>query len=288
MLDHGNRTLVATVIFVDIVGYSKHTVAEQMQLRMRFNEIVHGALGNIALDERILMDTGDGAALCFLGDPEDGLLVANMLREALIQGTEQPALKMRLGINLGGVKLIKDINGQPSVIGDAINSAQRIMSFAEPNQILVSRSFCEMISSLNPGSGRLFQYVGVRKDKHVREHEIYLIGDAYPGAFLQAGQGEELAVGEKDTEVTGICSARFEPAFLSQLEACSIKYIGPIARAMVKKSIRYSQNPIHLCHSLAGYIPEEIQRTDFLEEALSYCGIPHTLPDLRAESSESD
>ena len=137
MFDHGNRTLVATVIFVDIVGYSKHPVSIQMQLRMRFNEIVHGVLGDIALNERILLDTGDGAALCFLGDPEDGLLVAHLLRDALLQGKDEPALQLRFGINLGGVKLMKDINGQPSVIGDAINSAQRIMSFAEPNQILV-------------------------------------------------------------------------------------------------------------------------------------------------------
>jgi hypothetical protein len=285
MFDHGNRTFVATVIFVDIVGYSKHTVSIQMQLRMRFNEIVHGVLGDIALNERILLDTGDGAALCFLGDPEDGLLVANLLRDALLQGKDEPPLQLRLGINLGGVKLIKDINGQPSIIGDAINSAQRIMSFAEPNQILVSRSFCEMISNLNPSHERLFQYMGVRKDKHVREHEIYVIEGAYPGSHGRPGQGDMNAMeGGGETLEAG----KFEPAFLSNLEACSIKYIGPIGRVMVNKVRRYSQNPVHFCHSLAGYIPEEIQRTDFLQEALSYCGISHTLTNPRAENGESD
>lgn len=260
MLDHGNRTLVATVIFVDIVGYSKHTVSEQMQLRTRFNEIVHGVLDDTGPNERILLDTGDGAALCFFGDPENVLGVANRLRNAILKEENKPALKMRLGINLGGVKLISDINGHPSVIGDAINSAQRIMSFAEPNQILVSRSFCDLISSLNPGYNCMFQYMGVRKDKHIREHEIYVVDRDYSGTSAHAVEGTEEG------------SARFEADLLSRIEACSIKYIGPIARVMVNKTLGHVRDPEHLCHRLADYVPEEVQRADFLREALSCCG----------------
>ena len=82
---------------------------------------------------------------------------------------------MRLGINLGPVRLVKDINGQPNIIGDGINVAQRVMSFSEPGQIVVSRSFYEVVSCLSEGYGRLFHYEGSRTDKHVREHEIYTV-----------------------------------------------------------------------------------------------------------------
>src|SRR3970040_1804296 len=134
------------------------------------------ALANVAPSDRIILDTGDGAALSFLGDPEDALYVSLSLREAL-EGPQPPGpeLKMRLGINLGPVRLVKDINGQPNIIGDGINVAQRVMSFSEPGQIVVSRSFYEVVSCLSEGYGRLFHYEGSRTDKHVREHEIYTV-----------------------------------------------------------------------------------------------------------------
>src|SRR5207253_3001177 len=78
-----------------------------------------------------------------------------------------------LGINLGPVKLVRDINANVNALGDGINVAQRIMSFAGPNQVLVSRSFFEVISRLSDDYNRLFRYDGVRQDKHVREHTVY-------------------------------------------------------------------------------------------------------------------
>ncbi len=41
---------------------------------------------------------------------------------------------MRAGINLGPVRLVRDINSQPNIIGDGINVAQRVMSFAQPGR----------------------------------------------------------------------------------------------------------------------------------------------------------
>ena len=83
---------------------------------------------------------------------------------------------MRIGINLGPVKLVKDINGHPNIIGDGINVAQRIMSFARPGQIVVSRSYYDVVSNLASEYAKLFTYEGSRTDKHVREHEIYVVG----------------------------------------------------------------------------------------------------------------
>jgi len=53
------------------------------------------------------------------------------------------------------------------------------MGFAEPGQILVSRSYCDAVSRLSPQYAGLFNFMGSRTDKHVREHEVYAIG--YPG-----------------------------------------------------------------------------------------------------------
>jgi hypothetical protein len=171
-----NRTFICSVVFLDIVEYSRKPVAEQIFFKERLNTLLTQALANIAPNDRIILDTGDGAALSFLGDPEDALYVSLSLREALQRPQPPgPELKIRLGINLGPVRLVKDINGQPNIIGDGINVAQRVMGFSQPGQIMVSRSFYEVVSCLSEGYGRLFHYEGSRTDKHVREHEIYTV-----------------------------------------------------------------------------------------------------------------
>jgi len=193
-----NRTFICSVVFLDIVEYSRKPVAEQIFFKERLNTLLTEALSNVAPNDRIILDTGDGAALSFLGDPEDALFVSLSLREALqMPQPPGPELKIRLGINLGPVRLVKDINGQPNIIGDGINVAQRVMGFSHPGQILVSRSFYEVVSCLSEGYGKLFHYEGSRTDKHVREHEIYTVqattaslqrsaaarpGDAQPGS----------------------------------------------------------------------------------------------------------
>jgi hypothetical protein len=71
---------------------------------------------------------------------------------------------------------VRDLNAQLNIIGDGINVAQRVMSFAETGQLLVSRSFYEVVSCLSKDYESLFGYVGARTDKHVREHEVYVVG----------------------------------------------------------------------------------------------------------------
>jgi hypothetical protein len=167
-----NKTTICSVVFLDIVEYSKKSVAEQIKLKNSFNAFISHAIKNVPVNDRIILDTGDGAAISFLGDPEDALLSAMKLRDSVI--SEQDFF-VRIGINLGPVRLVEDINKQPNIVGDGINVSQRIMNFAQPNQILVSRSFFDVISCVTDEYAKLFEYQGSRTDKHVREHEIYAV-----------------------------------------------------------------------------------------------------------------
>lgn len=182
-MEERSKTIMCSVLFLDIVEYSKKSVSGQIALKERFNAFLSIAIRDVPLDDRIILDTGDGAALSFLGDVEDALQVALSLRESLRNesiNAELPLL-VRMGINLGPVRLVKDINGQPNIVGDGINVAQRIMAFSDPGQILVSRSYYDAVSRLSPEYGEMFHYQGSRTDKHVREHEVYAIG--YAGEF---------------------------------------------------------------------------------------------------------
>ncbi|HYN28066.1 MAG TPA: PEGA domain-containing protein [Burkholderiales bacterium] len=177
MPERANRTFICSVLFLDIAEYSKKPVSEQIQLKDQFNTLIAEAIRDIAPNDRIILDTGDGVAINFLGDPEDALFVAMSLRESFApRPNEPPKLPARIGINLGPVRLVRDLNGQPNIIGDGINVAQRVMGFALPGQILVTRSYFEMVSHISEGYAKLFRNEGSRTDKHVREHDIYSVG----------------------------------------------------------------------------------------------------------------
>ena len=173
-MESSSRTLVCSVLFLDIIEYSKKPVAEQLQLKQTFNRCLATALEQVPSRDRIILDTGDGAAVTFMGDPEDALFAALTMRN---MAGEVP---VRLGVNLGPVRLVKDLNGQMNIIGDGINVAQRIMSFASPGQLLVSRSFYEVVSCLSRDYLNLFRHEGSRTDKHVREHEVYSVVGGTP------------------------------------------------------------------------------------------------------------
>lgn len=184
MSENPHRTIVCSVLFLDIEGYSKRSVTEQLTLKQQFNAFLVVALLHVATDDRIVLDTGDGAAVCFLSDPEDSLFAAMSLRDATsaTDTSQTPPMHLRIGINLGPVRLLKDINNQINIIGDGINDAQRVMSFAEPGKILVSRSYYEVVSRLSNDYVRLFAFEGTRTDKHVREHDVYAVGLPTPGS----------------------------------------------------------------------------------------------------------
>ena len=195
MLDQANRTFICSVVFIDLVGYSKKPVTEQIRLKTALTNNLSEAIQDIPVNDRIILDTGDGAAISFLGDPEDALFVTLSLREKMIKEGMTATMveasgedSVRMGINLGPVKLVKDINGHPNIIGDGINVAQRIMSFARPGQIVVSRSYYDVVSNLASEYAKLFTYEGSRTDKHVREHEIYVVGH-HEGALQKAKDG---------------------------------------------------------------------------------------------------
>jgi len=87
-------------------------------------------------------------------------------------------LPVRMGINLGPVSLMKDLNGLDNVIGDGINVAQRIMSFAGSGELMVSRQFYDIVSRLSDDYAAMFKPEGSRTDKHERAYDVYSVSKA--------------------------------------------------------------------------------------------------------------
>ena len=178
-----NRAFVCSVLFLDIVGYSKKPVKDQLSLKQRMNAALRDALREIPETDRIVLETPHGAAVSFLGGAEDALSVAQSLSQAA-PSSEQPAAAgtlsgaadyLRFGINLGPVRVSTDDAGQPSIVGDGLNVAELIVGFADPGAVLASRAYFEVVTRISATHTPRFRYVGAPTDQNVREHPVYAV-----------------------------------------------------------------------------------------------------------------
>ena len=263
-IKRNNRTWLCSVLFMDIVEYSKHSVDHQMMVKQSFSTLVSEALKSLPNDDCIKLDTGDGAAICYLGAPEEVLYVAMGLRDAFVdvKAICETCYGVRMGINLGPVKILEDINGQRNIIGDGINAAQRIMSFAEPNQLLVSRAYYDVISCLSEENPGMFAYIGVHNDKHVRPYDVYKV--------LSAGGIRQAAVTAAENALPAVTAATEQPAanlderILQIVQEQLALIIGPMASVLVRQAMRKSSSIDQLYKILAEEIPTDVERERFL------------------------
>ncbi|HZD26718.1 MAG TPA: adenylate/guanylate cyclase domain-containing protein, partial [Alphaproteobacteria bacterium] len=203
--------------------------------------------------------------------PEDALFAATAVNDAVKRLPDQEAFTLRVGINLGPVKVVVDLNGQPNIIGDGINVAQRVMSFADEGEILVSRSYYEVVARLQEGNERLFRYLGVRKDKHVREHQVYAFG------------GSEMRPCAPAATTTP-----FDEDAVAVVEQRLARVIGPMARVMVARAAKTASTVAALCESVAAVVPDEADRAAFLEACLEIGGNKPPLASAAAAPANFD
>ncbi len=278
MQEKTSKTWLSSVVFLDIAQYTQRSVAQQMQLKEQLVRYVEAAVANVAENDRIIVDTGDGAALCFLSDPEDALFAALSMREALLNDAAIAMdLHVRIGINLGPIKVVTDLNGQLNPLGDGINKAQRVMSFAKPNQILVSRSFYDVIACLSEEYAQLFHYRGIHKDKHVHEYPLYEV--VVPGEQDTKTRALLTRPVERESSLEIAMATGWDPAVLASVSAELAAYIGPLAKVLVKKAVKKADNMQELCRLLADSIPLEEGRRAFLD-----C-IAHNVPASHSAAS---
>lgn len=177
------RNLLACVAFLDLVAWSALSVDEQVGIKRQLNELLVSVLQGVPRDRYLAMCTGDGAALCFLGDPEEALDCMLLLRDLMSQ-RPGGGLPVRIGMHLGPVRVVSDLNDRVNVLGDGINAAQRVMSFAQARELLVSGALHDCLAPISEQRARQFRFLGQRQDKHGRVHELYTVasdGEARAG-----------------------------------------------------------------------------------------------------------
>ena len=273
------RTWLSAVVFLDVVEYTKGSVERQILIKDHMNSVVEKSVEGVDEIDRIIVDSGDGAAVCFLGDPEDSLFCAVRLRDGFdfLSGRHDIKYEVRIGINLGPVKVVKDVNSRRNVLGDGINVAQRIMSFANRGQILVSRSFYEVISCLSQEYDSLFHYRGKSSDKHGREHSIYEfnVPEKATAFTLKGGTILDLEFGDASTATdrnriaAGLPAAaapaeknhEWDPEVLQIAQQELARYIGPLSKILVRKIAGTTKDVDRLYEQLGDTLEDPRQRT---------------------------
>jgi serine/threonine protein kinase len=251
--DPQRGNVVCTVLFLDIIAYSKVSVSEQYELKTRFNQLIATKLAGDPENERITLDTGDGAAICFMGDPEEVLRTALDIRRSL---AVQDRLRVRMGLHIGPVRILTDLNGRGNVIGDGINAAQRVMSFADEKSLLVSRAFYDVVSCLSDNGEKAFRYIGGQPDKHGRVHELYeVVLD--PGASLLIDPTQYLHAPPLED------AQELDSAALASLEQELTHHLGPLAPVLVRKARGRVSSIEQLRELLAQSIAEPAHREAF-------------------------
>src|SRR5437762_4330929 len=130
---------IASVLFIDVVGYSKLLVNEQRAVIEELNQLVRKTpqvRKSDAAGKLIRIPAGDGMSLVFFQTPEEPVQCAMEIAKAL---KNRPNVRLRMGVHSGPVDQIKDVNDRINVAGAGINIAQRVMSCGDAGHILVSK-----------------------------------------------------------------------------------------------------------------------------------------------------
>src|SRR5205809_438811 len=138
---------IAHLLLIDVVGYSKLLVNEQVGLLQSLNQTVRATesfRSAEAAGKLIRVPTGDGMALLFFQSPEEPVRCALEISRAL---QEHPHIHLRMGVHSGPVSRVPDVNDKTNIAGSAINLAQRVLDCGDAGHILLSKHIAEDLAS---------------------------------------------------------------------------------------------------------------------------------------------
>jgi TolB-like protein/class 3 adenylate cyclase/Tfp pilus assembly protein PilF len=134
---------IAHLLLIDVVGYSKLLVNEQVKLLQELKQIVRSTGSFRAAEGRnelIRVPTGDGMALVFFHSPEEPARCALEISKAL---QDHPSIQLRMGVHSGPVNRVIDVNEKTNIAGSGINVAQRVLDCGDAGHILLSAHVAE-------------------------------------------------------------------------------------------------------------------------------------------------
>jgi len=164
------KPVMAHVLFVDVVGYSKLTSDQQTQTLHKLQHVVKSSpeYGRAEAAHQLIRNpTGDGMALVFF---DDVFAAVRCAAEIALRLRDAGAFGVRMGVHSGPVYRMADINGKENVAGGGINIAQRVMDCGDSGHILVSDTHAQFLSEFAPWKSQLSDFGTARVKHGVKVH----------------------------------------------------------------------------------------------------------------------
>ena len=137
---------IAHVLLIDVVGFSKLLVDEEIEFLKELNQVVRSTECFRTAEtagKLIRVPTGDGLALLFFHSPEEPVRCALEISRTL---KDHPHIQVRMGVHSGPVNQITDVNDRTNIAGAGINIAQRVMECGDAGHILLSKHLADDLS----------------------------------------------------------------------------------------------------------------------------------------------
>jgi serine/threonine protein kinase len=244
-------SFIGAVLFADVTAAEPAAAAEHKERRSLLATLLSQAVAALPASNRLAVNTSEGCAVAYLGDPEDALRTARHLGAAAASRD----LALQMGINLGPVRVLPSPSGRSRILGDGITTAYRVMRFADPGQVLASSVYVDLIRQLRHSAAGCFLHLGQRQDPQERQHEVY----------LYSGEGDVAASVPLDSASAGsVTGAELDPETVDAAERLLSRHIGPMARIIVRKTLPRAGSREELHRLLAGMIPDPAAQAAFL------------------------
>jgi TolB-like protein/class 3 adenylate cyclase/Flp pilus assembly protein TadD len=168
---------IAYLLLIDVVGYSKLLVNEQVEVLQELNRIVRNTecfRAAEANQKLIRVPTGDGMALLFFRSPEEPIGCALEISKAL---RDHPQIQLRMGVHSGPVNRVTDVNDKTNIAGSGMNVAQRVLDCGDAGHILLSEHVAEDLAQYRHWQPYLRDLGGCEVKHGLRLHLFNLCKD---------------------------------------------------------------------------------------------------------------
>lgn len=141
-LQNLNQRVLAAIVVTDAVGFSAQMSANEEQALAIINRDLTQISGLCKVFKgQVLKSTGDGLLMCFFSAAQAVACALN-IQKKLRSDLKRDSFAHRIGIHLGDVYINKS-----DVMGNGVNIAARLESFASPGEICVSQVVYDVVKS---------------------------------------------------------------------------------------------------------------------------------------------
>jgi hypothetical protein len=184
------RTLTRTFhwFFIDIVAASNPKIPTKNQVKkiIVLNELISRTetYQKRIPENTVILPTGDGMAIGFSDSAELPMRLSIELHRGINRYNKtqkgDDILLVRIGIDMGPVYVVKDLNNQDNVWGPGIILTRRVMDLAGDMNIFASARIAEDVLKLSSEYKKIVRPIGDYSIKHGEELQIYNIyGDGF-------------------------------------------------------------------------------------------------------------